>query len=1568
MLPNEQVDPASGVMAVVSTDLVLPGNAGFNLAVTRVYNSSVYPSYSSGGSTTFDEDSWAGIGWKLHFGRILNPTATGAGETQIEMGDGSRHPLYHKPGGEWITSDFWLYDRATNTLRLPNGQVYTFDRSVVINGTVGTVRYVTEIRDPFNNRLTFSYFDASGPPDGVSEIQQHLGSGQIRTVSFTYDATLKALATMTYNGRTWTYQQQAAGPSGYSLLTHVSPPVGPGWHYEYSSTMTGELTKLTTPSGGWLTYAYANATRRAGALSQLARVVTTRTTGGPGVTAGTWSYAYGSGANQDTTVVTCPCGTTRYRFYGTGLAGDFTGWSAGTLAEQTVEENGITLERHTFAWARSEPISADAVPGTGGVWADDAVYRPLLNQHVVTRGTHTWTTNNSYHTNLGNVNDYARPYQVQALGESAYQSRLTTRTFQYGFTPYILDRTASESVQVQTAYGQTTPTESSSWTYDSTTGFLTAQTIFGFTTGFEASLQGNVAASTDGRGNRTTYAYTWGTLQEVHSPNTQLTYVIDTDGLVRSADNHVDSAVTYDYDVGFRPTLASRSGLNPAFTEYDNVSGRFLRTGRDQAQTESQLDGFGRAVLTFDRFNVKTRVERDACGRTTFSSAPYTAGAGTRGTQVEYDALGRVTRSTDPAGAQTQSSYDGAHVARVDAQGHGTQFKYMAFGSPGSGRLTSVIDAKNVTTSYEYDVFGNLTKVAGPLPGLTRTWTRDNRGLPSSDTQPESGTTTHEYNAVGSVTKRTDANGQETTFVYDTDNRMVTRNAPGTVDDLTAVYDGAGRVASLTGGGATTIYTYDPKGRLSQRLDNRSGFWFGSTYAYDANDNLTTLTYPTGRPVTYEYDIENRVTAVRQNGALFAHGVTYDDGGRLNAYSTGAVTHSVTYDTADRPKRLLSASASGALDLTYGYDNVGNVTTISDPRPGASQSFDYDPLDRLTGADGPWGQMRWAFDDAGNRLTETRAATTNYIYDGPTQQLRSTSGAVAETFTYDNVGQLKTDGRGAYDYSPLGRLTSATGPGLAATYVYDAAGGRLAKTVNSHTTYTIRSAGGDTLSEFEAACGTPIWSRDVITAFGRPIGAVRSTATTASVAMVNATGTVPESQAAKSITVRLTTPGGGALACPVTVAYTTVSGTATAGTDFTSTAGTLTFPVGAANNATAVVTVPLLADTTNEPTETFALLLTGASGAVVGTPGGQTVTITDDDPAPVMRIEQPGASATVHTPFTVSGWALDSTVPTGTGVDVIHVYATPTSGSAQFVGAATYGQARSDLGTLYGSRFTNSGYSYTAQLTPGSYVVTVYARNSATGVFSNAASVSVTVASSAPNGSMESPGNGQTLAQPFSVSGWAADQGTGAGAGVNRVQIWAYPNPGSGASPVLLGDATYGGARSDIGTALGPGFTNSGFQFTVRGLTPGVYQFKASARSTVTGQEFWLPYPAAGATVTVQANPYMWVDVPAPNATVSQTFTVAGWAVDLAAATGTGVSTLHVWAYPNAGGSPIFLGAVTSFGARSDIGAWLGPQFTNSGYGLSATLAPGTYQIVVYAWSTVANGFNQAQSLTVTVQ
>ena len=132
---GEAVDPFSGSLSIVETDLVLPGNAGLDVRVQRVYGSAIYPGYNSN-DLSIEEDSWAGIGWKLHFGRVINPDSTVSGATQIEMGDGGRSPLYTtsiSPG--WTTKSFWLYDRATHTLKLPNGLVYEFSHVVNLGGT-----------------------------------------------------------------------------------------------------------------------------------------------------------------------------------------------------------------------------------------------------------------------------------------------------------------------------------------------------------------------------------------------------------------------------------------------------------------------------------------------------------------------------------------------------------------------------------------------------------------------------------------------------------------------------------------------------------------------------------------------------------------------------------------------------------------------------------------------------------------------------------------------------------------------------------------------------------------------------------------------------------------------------------------------------------------------------------------------------------------------------------------------------------------------------------------------------------------------------------------------------------------------------------------------------------------------------------------------------------------------------------------------------------------------------------------------------------------------------------------
>jgi hypothetical protein len=218
-----------------------------------------------------------------------------------------------------------------------------------------------------------------------------------------------------------------------------------------------------------------------------------------------------------------------------------------------------------------------------------------------------------------------------------------------------------------------------------------------------------------------------------------------------------------------------------------------------------------------------------------------------------------------------------------------------------------------------------------------------------------------------------------------------------------------------------------------------------------------------------------------------------------------------------------------------------------------------------------------------------------------------------------------------------------------------------------------------------------------------------------------------------------------------------------------------------------------------------------------------------------------------------------------------------------------------------------------------------------------------------PAMSLDAPLDNSYVGATFTVSGWAIDRGAATGTGVSAVQIWAYPNPGSGQPAVLLGTAAYGGARTDVGTAYGAQFTNSGFTLTAT-LAPGRYQIMAAALSTVSGT-----FNQNDTAIVGVSQALLGLDSPAQDATVTNFFTVGGWAADPGAASGTGVDVVAVFAYPNPGsGLPAQLLAVAPYGnPRPDVATALGdPRFTNTGFSVSVgNLTPGPYLLVVFAHS-----------------
>jgi hypothetical protein len=89
----------------------------------------------------------------------------------------------------------------------------------------------------------------------------------------------------------------------------------------------------------------------------------------------------------------------------------------------------------------------------------------------------------------------------------------------------------------------------------------------------------------------------------------------------------------------------------------------------------------------------------------------------------------------------------------------------------------------------------------------------------------------------------------------------------------------------------------------------------------------------------------------------------------------------------------------------------------------------------------------------------------------------------------------------------------------------------------------------------------------------------------------------------------------GSTATVATVRYATSNGTATNGSDYRSTAGTLSFAVG---ESSATVRIPIFNDTVHEANETVLLGLGGPTGATLGSIRSAILTIVDNDPQPTL--------------------------------------------------------------------------------------------------------------------------------------------------------------------------------------------------------------------------------------------------------------------------------------------------------------------------------------------------------------
>ena len=179
-------------------------------------------------------------------------------------------------------------------------------------------------------------------------------------------------------------------------------------------------------------------------------------------------------------------------------------------------------------------------------------------------------------------------------------------------------------------------------------------------------------------------------------------------------------------------------------------------------------------------------------------------------------------------------------------------------------------------------------------------------------------------------------------------------------------------------------------------------------YGYNDNGEIVSITYPSGRVITYERDKAGRIINVRSTqGSIttaLSENVRYVPFGPLSNFTYGnGIGLTKTFDQS---YRLTGIDVDNIQSLDYSYDPVGNIENIVNNLDlASSQFFSYNDLQQLTRAEGKYGPANYTYDNVGNRLSKAMDnETENYAYIPDSNLMDSMSGANTMAFAHDANG------------------------------------------------------------------------------------------------------------------------------------------------------------------------------------------------------------------------------------------------------------------------------------------------------------------------------------------------------------------------------------------------------------------------------------------------------------------------------------------------------------------------------------------------------------------------------------
>ncbi|MGH3167895.1 MAG: putative T7SS-secreted protein, partial [Trebonia sp.] len=567
----------------------------------------------------------------------------------------------------------------------------------------------------------------------------------------------------------------------------------------------------------------------------------------------------------------------------------------------------------------------------------------------------------------------------------------------------------------------------------------------------------------------------------VNSSGRPLRLSYDSAGRVTGWTDRNGQSYQYSYDeLGRCVRGESPSGALAAVYEYGNGATRW--TNAAGAVSAYTIDRAARVAAITDPLGNVTRFSRDSRNRVTARTDPLG-----RETRYAYDSAGNLVTVTRADGSFARASYDD-RCQPVELVEPGGATWWQEFDSSGSRTALAAPDGS--VTAYAYDGSGHLSAITGPDGATTRVRC-DAAGLPVSVTEPDGGTTRYDRDQFGRVGRITDPAGAVSWLAWTIEGRPVSRTLPdGSAESWT--WDAEGNLGRhVSPAGAVTSYEYGPfdKAVAMKRPDGKR-----TSFGYDPELRLTSVTYG-GLTWRYAYDPSGRLVAETDyNGAVTRY--AYDDAGQL-AGRVNAAGQSTSYGY-DSLGNLVS-QVSGDAVTDFGYDEAGRLVLARNAS--AEVTFSLDALGRVTAETCNGRTVTTSYDAAGrvaSRVTPSGAAT-GWTYDaaglpvtmraggqevrfgyGPDGReiLRELPGGLALAQAWDQLGRLNgqvlegpaTSGRPeeptvlqrrSYAYNPdgfvtgisdlltgnrafgldiSGRVTTVTGAEWSERYAYDPAG------------------------------------------------------------------------------------------------------------------------------------------------------------------------------------------------------------------------------------------------------------------------------------------------------------------------------------------------------------------------------------------------------------------------------------------------------------------------------------------------------------------------------------------------